>query len=82
MMASKDQIADEQELFPVFPASVSLDHAAVTAWVFQIALLQTAACPIHHNAVMLVETLCWGANGKIIALGKRTRSTSLRSIAS
>ena len=28
-------------------------------WVFQIALLQIAARPIHHDAVMLLETLCW-----------------------
>ena len=30
----------------------------LTAPTRQITLLQTAARPIHHNAVMLVETLC------------------------
>jgi len=28
---------------------------------FKLVLLQTTARPVHHNAVTLVETLCWGS---------------------
>jgi hypothetical protein len=55
-MASKDEIADEQGLFPGFPKSVSCDQCCNDrlTWVFPIALLQIAARAIHHNAVMLL----------------------------
>jgi len=55
-MASKDEIADEQDLFPGFPKSVSCDQCCNDrlTWVFPIALLQIAARTIHHNAVMLL----------------------------
>ena len=49
------------DLFPGFPRPVSCDRCCndQLTWVFQIALLQIAARPIHHDAVMLLETLCW-----------------------
>ena len=55
-MASKNEIADEQDLFPGFPKSVSCDQCCNDrlTWVFPIALLQIAARVIHHNAVMLL----------------------------
>jgi hypothetical protein len=56
MMASKDEIADEQDLFPGFPKPVSCDQCCNDwlTWVFPIALLQIAARAIHHNAVMVL----------------------------
>src|SRR6266481_3381280 len=45
----RHQIADERDLFPGFLGCVCL----------QIALPEIAARPIHHNAVMPVETLYW-----------------------
>jgi hypothetical protein len=55
-MASKDEIADEQGLFPGFPKSVSCDQCCNDrlTWVFPIALLQIPARAIHHNAVMVL----------------------------
>jgi hypothetical protein len=40
MMASKDEIADEQDLFPGFPKPVSCDQCCNDwlTWVFPIAL--------------------------------------------
>src|ERR1700730_6060086 len=52
-MASKDEIADEGNLFPLFPGSflrITLQwraHADLSS-----ALLQIAARRIHHNTVM------------------------------
>src|SRR5213080_4662597 len=55
-MASNNEIADKQDLFPGFPKSVSRDQCCNDrlTWVFPIALLQIAARAIHHNAVMLL----------------------------
>jgi hypothetical protein len=62
-MASKDQIADEHDLFPVFPASVSLDQCCNDQlnWVFQTRFAPDYSVPCPSHAVTLVETLCWGS---------------------
>jgi hypothetical protein len=47
----RHQIADERDLFPGFLGCGCL----------QIALPEIAARPIHHNAVMPVETPYWAS---------------------
>jgi hypothetical protein len=58
MMAYRSKIRDQQDLFPSFLWVRSLDHPANDQLTGATSnLLETPARPIHHNAVMLVETL-------------------------
>jgi hypothetical protein len=59
MMAYRSKIRDQQDLFPSFLWSVPSIILQMTSSLgpLQITLLETPARPIHHNAVMLVETL-------------------------
>jgi hypothetical protein len=57
MMAYRSEISDQRDLFPNFCRVRSLDNhwKRLAHWRYFKWLCETAARPIHHNAVMLIE---------------------------